>query len=282
MEKFQHILFLFLLSSFIFGQEIEFETKKIVKFGEITLVNDEVIKFSNLTYDDEKVEFTDAQTQQTEHLFLASIKKIEEGEIEIVEIIKEENLYQSTYPDGVYLSKEEFIQKTPSVRGGIYPSTLVGKPLNDQCFFHYADSNKRIRNVFAVSHQGKLYFQVNAILKNRNQTDRAQTADFKNSFVRVLMGGNNYLYTEVDLANAWAQAAAYGGVGGTAGYYLAQAAIHNKGILWDYRNQEFNIFKNCKDYNKFMQENRPSQRLHCKNGEYHIEAVRSAVVQILN
>lgn len=263
--------------------------KKLVKNGKITLVNDQTIEFSNLIYEEDKVVYTNISNQQQEHLFLPSVKSIEENEIVFidkeVEVVND-SLYRPYYPEGIYLTKEEFVNKTPGSQARIVPKSIGSLPrkvlhtVEDNCFFYYEETNKKIKNVFAISHNGNLYFQVEAILKNRNKTDRAQDSDFKNSFVRVMIGGDNYLYTEADLANAWAKGFAYGAVGGAAGSVLAQSFINARGIVWDFKNEEFNIFKHCKDYNDFMQKYYPKGMLKCGDDTYHIFAVRNVIEQI--
>ena len=49
-------------------------------------------------------------------------------------------------------------------------------------------SDSKLKNVFAVVHNGYLYFNIAAILVNRNKNDRAQTSDFPNSYTKVILG----------------------------------------------------------------------------------------------
>lgn len=110
--------------------------------------------------------------------------------------------------------------------------------------------------MFAVSYQRKSYIQAASVLLNKNKKDRSQTTSFPASFVPVLFGGENYLYFELKLANSWKQGLGYrlGGVGGAA---IAQSAIKGKGIVWDFKAQEFNIFRSCKDFNEFIADKYP-------------------------
>ncbi|ADY50655.1 hypothetical protein Pedsa_0067 [Pseudopedobacter saltans DSM 12145] len=147
------------------------------------------------------------------------------------------------------------------------------------CFFYYEDTDKRLTKPFAISHKGALYFQIAAILSNRNKADKSQTSNTPNTYSKVLMGGNNFLYTEVELANAWAQGTGYG-IGGVAGGIMAANAIKGKGVVWDIQNSEFNIFKNCKDYNIFIADKLIDGTQNCKNNQPDMIAVREAIYKI--
>lgn len=195
--------------------------------------------------------------------------------------IKKDTLYKPDYPEGIYTSKKDFINKTP-----ISFKKIVMKGLNRKvtdsiihnCYFYYLYTNKKIKKVFAISYKGHLYFQIKAILKNRNKTDRAQSTNFPNTFVRVIMGGKNYLYTEAELVNQWAMGTAVNF--GVAGAIIANDLIKGKGIVWDFKNQEFNIFKSCKDYNKFLLGKSKTDIQKCKNHQPNMLEVRKTIEKI--
>lgn len=256
--------------------------------------------FENLYFVDERVAFKDVATGKQTVYQLADIYKINNDDQETVyvdgamqQLRKEEakarakkadTLYKPYYPTGVYKTKEEFIARKPSVTDSIEARELsfdreTVNYIPHNCYF-YTPDNKKIRNVFAVSYKGHLYFQIKAILNNRNKTDRAQGNDLPNSFVRVLMGGDNYLYTEAILANIWAQGVAYGAVGGAVGAGIAQDMKNDKGVVWDYKNAEFNIFKNCKDFNAFIQPLNPALTINCDTQQPEQKAVRNAVWKV--
>lgn len=255
--------------------------QKPIKSGVITLTSGTKKEFVNLRYQRNMVIYTNIETDLEENLLLTFIKNIEEKEVDYT--IKEEskennNFFKPNYPEGIYLTKEAFINKKPSQVKLVIPKNIYGKkkPLLSivhNCFFYDGATDKKMKNVFAISYKGHLYFQIHAILKNRNRTDRAQTSSFHNSFVRVLMGGENYLYTEADLANQWAQAALYNVASGV----LADDVIYGKGIVWDFKNQEFNIFKNCRDYNIFVEEVYPEGKQKCEEQQPDVLQIREAV-----
>jgi len=176
------------------------------------------------------------------------------------------------------MTKEAFLNKKPVIRK-VWPINIIGIKNTVQetgiqsCYFYGSDRQK-ITDVFAVPYKGHLYFQLNGIFENCNKNDRNESSSIHNSFARVILGGGNYFYTEAPLANAWAQGFARGGIGAAVGGALAQSQIHGKGIVWDFKNQEFNIFKNCKIYNEFMLEIHPEGVLDCKNKHQNPYLVR--------
>ena len=123
-----------------------------------------------------------------------------------------DTLYKPNYPEGVYLSKDDFIHKRANTRDPITMRTLNVKKVDSVLhngYFYYLKKSEKVTKVFAISYDGHLYFQIKAILKNRNKTDRAQNSYANNSFVRVILGGENYLYTEAEIANQWSQGVAH-------------------------------------------------------------------------
>ena len=190
------------------------------------------------------------------------------------------------YPAGIYATKEDFLNKIPTSTEELIPkevvdldkSILYGIP--DECFFYNLKTDKKIKNAFAVTYRGNLYFQVGAILDNRNKTDRAQDNDHPNSFVKVRSYGNNYYYLEAELANIWAQGSAVFGAGIIVGGAIANGMIKGKGIVWDVKNQEFNIFKNCQDYNDFIKDKYADGIQECDKQQPDMVRVRNAIEKI--
>ncbi|MDO1501299.1 hypothetical protein Q2T40_14275 [Winogradskyella maritima] len=194
---------------------------------------------------------------------------------------KNDTLFRPNYPQGIYFTKEEFINKTPSTKEDFEIKKFKidsSEAINHSAYFYFKKTNKKIKNVFAVSYKGHLYFQLKAILKNRNKTDRAQTTYIPNAFVRTIIGGNNYLYTEAKLKNQWAkQSLSQLGIGGR---IAASKLIKGKGIVWDFKNKEFNIFKSCKDYNDFIKQLSPDSVQKCVNHQPDTFKVREAILKI--
>lgn len=193
-------------------------------------------------------------------------------------------LAENGCPNGIYYTKEDFLNKTPNSKARIIPKELVGwekdeiSGIPDECYFYLTSEDKRIKKVFAVVYRENIYFQTQAILDNRNKTDRAQTHDFPNGFVKVRSVGKHYYYTEVNLINKWVQGLGYNG--GIVGAGIAGSSKNYKGIVWDVKNKEFNIFKNCKDYNDFIRELYPEGIQECKNQQPDLKKVREAIEKI--
>jgi hypothetical protein len=290
MRKFCVFVVLVFCSSIFYAQE-----KANISKGFITLVTNQKMEFTNLHYDIDKIIFTNIQTKSEFTYFVNSVKLIEDIDKNVLyakkiepklesktdEIIApKDTLFKPNYPEGIYKTKDDFINKKPSEVVKIIPKGLYGftklflNSIEHNCFFYYDESDEKIKNTFAVSFQGHLYFQINAILSNRNKTDRAQSNDFPNSFVRVIIGGENYFYTEANLANQWAQGLAYGAIGGATGGALAAQVVYGKGIVWDFKNNEFNIFKNCEDYNDFAKQVYPKGTQECNDQQPNVLEIR--------
>ncbi len=294
---------------------------ELAKKGTITLANNQKIDFNNLRLVDGKFVFFDVKSGNESILSLNEIKYVEDDKqsrvftnksVETIadtekaeqdrnlailrkqkadedakrKIEEEERNSLKLYPNGIYKTKEDFVNRKISSTYEVVPKGLIGfeklvlNEIVDNCFFYYVSSDEKVKNVFAISYKGHLYFQIYSILENRNKTDRAQTNDFPNSFVRVISGGQNYYYLEADLANAWAQGIAYGGVGGASGAALANSMLRGKGIVWDIKNKEFNTFKNCQDYNDFIKDKYPEGVQECKKQQPNIVEVRKAIEKI--
>ncbi len=240
------------------------------------------------------MKYVNAETLERETLFFASIEKMDttipdrfkqtlkrELSGEKPQVILESQNYG--YPEGIYSTKEDFIKKTPSSRDAVFASEFGTTKLEEApigshlVFFYDKKSRKKLKNIFAISDKGHLYFQIKQILKNRNKKDRAQTNNNYNLFVRVIMGGDHYLYTEAPLINQWAQGAMYGAIGGVTGAILAEEVTYGKGIVWDIKNEEFNIFKNCFDYNKFMSEIYPDGIQDCPRQQPDVLKIRETM-----
>jgi hypothetical protein len=293
--KLKFIYLFFFFSSVILGQEIP-ETKK----GIITLTTNQKYEFTNLKTVNNQVIFINVATKSEFIYFKNAIKLIVDDKENVVykSLLYEEEekrkkekgltekpkeiLFKANYPDGIYYTKEDFINKKPNENPKIFAKDLtdyedeVLESIENICFFYFKESDKKIKRVFAVSYKGYLYFQLKAILTNKNKNDNAQTTDFPHCFTRVTKGGENYFYTEIDLANFWAQGAAFG-LGGPSGYTLAQDMITNKGIVWDFKNKEFNIFKNCKDFNRFIEKIHPESIQKFDSQQPDIIEIRKAI-----
>lgn len=280
--------------------------KPPVKEGVITLFKDVMLGFSNLQFVGENVVYTNIATNIREVKPLTSVQRIEDDSQKTIfeggkfnaelnatdsrsvvatpkPVVYNDTLYRPNYPEGIYYTKEDFIAKkvtkmpvTPRELVGLEKDIIMG--IKHTCFFYINDS--RIKEGFAVSYKGNLYFRIKAIVKNANKSDGGQTSDFENGFVRVILGGDNYMYTEANLSGVWSQGLAYGAVGGAAGGALARSMVYGKGVVWDFKNAEFNIFRNCKDYNEFIQSVYPEGVQECNSKQVNVYRIREIIDKI--
>lgn len=283
------ISFTLLFSWYIFSQEIP----STIPEGVITITTNQRIPFKKFRKEGLEIVFYNTLTRSDYRYLPNSIKKIEDKEFNILYINpKFENepnirdkyipliskLFKPEYPEGVYLSKQDFINRTPLneliVLGDNYgPYTDENIIACENTFFYYTKTRKKLKNVFAVSHNGFLYFQIKTILKNKTANDNNQKSDYPNSFIRVKNGGSKYLYTEANLANFWEEVLTFAS---TNNYVLTQSLTTLKGIVWDFKNQEFNIFKNCDDYNNFIKNIAPDRIENCEN-ELFLKNIRETI-----
>lgn len=192
------------------------------------------------------------------------------------------------YPEGIYKTKDDFIKKSPSSLSKFYPEGVNREDIKDESqllrdiFFFDSLTGKKLKNVFAISYRGKLYFQYGQILSpnNRNISDKDQTVNMLllQAFTQVMIFGENYLYTEMEIRSGWEEGL-YSNMGliGSA----AMSSMDNvKGIVWDYKNGEFNIFRNCKDLNEFLSTHSARYSQECASKKYNLEQVRLSMMDI--
>lgn len=263
---------------------------KTIESGTLTNALGETVKFKKLRWEKDKAVYINSATNEEESLYetsITSIEKITEEQSnkdeEYSKVYKAANPYQNafktTLPDGQYLTKEDFMNATPTKNIRVTPKGLYGftKPVVEDgtphCFF-FDDSERKVDS-FAIVHKGFLYFKMSEILKNKNKNDRALDSDNPNAYSRVLFGDENYLYLEAMLGNPWEK-----GLNVNIGL-PASMANSQKGIVWDAQNKEFNIFKNCEDFNNFIKDKSPEDVQKCNTKQVEIINVRMALQKII-
>ncbi|NDJ00089.1 hypothetical protein GWA97_13445 [Flavobacterium sp. LaA7.5] len=272
------------------------QTKAPVNNGIITLSSGATTGFINLRFINDIVVYHDVVTKKEMAYKLSEVSLIRNDLQEVVyknptiivneqKLIasKTDSLFKPNYPEGIYKTKEDFINKKPSSNENILPFGIDGGiyleyPLNN-CDFLKEDRTK-LKKVFAVSYKGHLYFQLKAVTKNMDEDDRGQNGDFPNSFARVITGGKNYFYMEADIIDVSVQSAPYPGRGITVGVSVYKSPAIKKGFVWDFKNQKFTIFKTCEDFNAFIEPLYPEGKQECKRQEANILAVRKAIEKI--
>jgi hypothetical protein len=204
----------------------------------------------------------------------------------------QQSTYRTCIPEGMYRTKEDFLKKTPSefIQLTVDKIRLVNDSdsLARRCFFIEKETDKRVKKVFAISHNGHLYFSNWAIIGNKHENDKAVSpVESMNSFVRVLIGGDNFLYAEGAFINPWQaglSAGVAGGVGGIIGSELGNAidksypitTFGGTGVVWDIKKEEFNIFRNCSDFNEFF-ENDSVKKIDCGQQIFELKQIREVV-----
>jgi len=201
--------------------------------------------------------------------FILSLPKIVFAQNDSIAPVAD-TIYKTIFLDGVFETKEDFLEgrrknyeiypKT-NRRDNRYKSGIVADP-GHKVAFRYKSNDKIVTKVFAVSYNGYLYFKVNAILEDINRKDRFQSDSYNSDFVRAILGGQNYIYTEAEFADAWEQGLVMQ-AGGAGGYALAESLLRGKGVVWDYWKHEFNIFRQCKDFNTFISAKYPEGVQNC-------------------
>ena len=177
--------------------------EKELAVKEVKYVEDE--KMSRV-FTNKSVETADDLKMAEEAKQLQSERKEKQAMDEKLRIMREEAGSLKLRKNGIYITKEDFMKERISSSDELVAKELYGfeKPvlnkIEDHCFFYYKATDEKVKRVFAICYKGHLYFQIYSILENRNKTDRAQSNDFPNSFVRVLSAGQNYYYLQAPLA----------------------------------------------------------------------------------
>ena len=200
-------------------------------------------------------------------------------------LVTEANSQNSTesiaknYPEGIYDDKEDFIKGVPSrsLSVNLNLSDSSATELVGRGYFKYSKTGKKVKNVFAISYEGNLYFQTGHIIlrRNRNKKDKDQTSWTLAAiyeFNRVVFLNSRFAYTEVILKSGWESALAANIGGWVYGY--------KKSVVWDYENAEFNILRNCKDHNDFMEQNYPNGIQTCSGKSYDLTATKESIMSI--
>lgn len=295
------ILLLTLFASFANAQYIKEATIKLKKI-------DEPIKVYDLRYIDKLISFRAEDLPNA--LATAKVKHIEDLKfdsinysITIPELKQTYNTENFTYPNGAYETLESFIAKTPSDKI-MFPKThykaLYYEYSNDLVqFFEQGKTDFPIKNYFAVVHNDEVYLNVKAIMNNRADGNGNLSKDIPNNgFLRVKAGTDDFLYVEMPMTKtsttflvgvaggltAGVASAAGGAIIGGVASGLSNGMIGiaspnlMKGIVLDVEKKEYDIFKNCKDFNTFL-EAQSTSAIDCDK-DYNISNIRGIMNKI--
>ncbi|SHN72776.1 hypothetical protein SAMN05444395_107114 [Flavobacterium fryxellicola] len=190
------------------------------------------------------------------------------------------------YSDGFYVTLEDFINKKKTKLNPVERRAIVGfekklipkDVIVDHIFLYTVADQMKLTGVFAVSLEGNLYIQQKNFRKYAVKGDKSEEGDNPNSYHRVLQAGK-FLYLEAELANAWSKGFAYG-TGGAVGGALGSSMNRLKGIAFDVVKKEFNVLKDCKDFNEFLTIYQ-AENVECKNKKIDIVTVRENINKII-
>ncbi len=205
-----------------------------------------------------------------------------QAQIEVNSMI---DLTENQYPEGVYYSFESFLKRVPDkqvrveTRDVYKPKTVIDDPLIDNCYFYYKRTKKRVTDAFAISYRGSLYIHFKSMQKHMEKKDKRQRMIFKDSFNRVFEQGK-YLYLEGYYQEGRSGLGFSIGAGpiaiGTGGGSQEQL----KGIVFDYEKEQFDVFRDCKDFNRFLAIGYRSMTIECNSKEAPMPIVREILYEI--
>jgi len=189
------------------------------------------------------------------------------------------------YPEGIYPTFDSFLDIKPSKRRAkveardlFKPKTKILDPFIDNCYFYDQRTNKRIKDVFAISHAGSLYINVKSLHKLLgDKKDRKHKVNYKDSYFRVLEQGK-YMYLE-----------GYFSKGGGIGFSVGGGPIsigtggpreELLGIVFDFEKEEFDLFRDCKDFNRFLALDYRDKGFECDRKNAPIEVIHDIIYEI--
>jgi hypothetical protein len=190
------------------------------------------------------------------------------------------------YSEGFYVTLEDFINKKTTKLNPVERRTIVGlekklihkNSIVDHVFLYTIADQTKLTGVFAVSLNGNLYVQQKNFRKYAVKGDKSEEGDNPNSYHRVLQAGK-FLYLEAELANGWSKGLAYGS-GGAIGGVIGSSMNRLKGIVFDINKKEFNVLKDCKDFNEFLTSYQV-ENVKCENKKIDIITVRENINKII-
>lgn len=194
--------------------------------------------------------------------------------------------YVNDYPEGIYKTLDDFINKKHTNDISLKRmyvlnfknKQILNDSIVDNIFFYRISDNSKYTNAFAVSFQGNLYFQQFFFRNYAKKGNANEAGNNPNSYYRVINDGN-FFYLEGVFANGWAKGIANreGGIGSA----IALTIDKLKGIVFDFDTNQFDFFKNCKDFNLFLEEKNVSKLIECDKRNIDIIVVREEINKII-
>tara|TARA_Y100000385_G_scaffold289512_1_gene359216 strand:+ start:692 stop:1336 length:645 start_codon:yes stop_codon:yes gene_type:complete len=157
---------------------------------------------------------------------------------------------QIVYPKGIYVSYEDFARRQPSDT----TTKFTFKPSSKQdnvVRVYKAGTTKRLKRNFAISDGENLYIRIKKVRKKFPSSDRGQMKDDGNFCIKVEQLGPNYLYFEDYFASS--ASVIFGGM------IAGSASRRLKGVIYKLKTLEFDLFRNAKDFKKFVKKYHPEK-----------------------
>jgi len=178
------------------------------------------------------------------------------------------------FPEGIYMTLEDVLNKNPSSKDEVYFKT--NEEYNDivlpeKAFFYFKENNKKIKFPLAVSYKGDMYFQT--YRKYTNKKDKGYDPDAYSRFCKVTNYGR-FIYFEESMRGQFSKSA-LGAINPLT--YSINGNI--KGIVLDLENKEFNMLRDCEDLNNFLKEKNIPE-IQCKSDKYTIAELRTKIDEI--
>jgi hypothetical protein len=200
-----------------------------------------------------------------------------------------ELILYNTYPEGIYMTHRSFIKKDPNsqktveARNIFKSKEVIDDPMIDNCYFYEKRSGKKIKDAFAISFRGSLYIQIKSMLELMEKKDSKSKIDYKDSYIRVLDQGK-YLYMEGYFKKGGSGIGIGIGAGpigiGTGGFNGNNNPEELKGIIYDFDNDSFDLFRDCGDFNEFLNNYYPEKAFECERKTVPVELVRKIMLDI--
>lgn len=171
------------------------------------------------------------------------------------------------YPEGIYTTFEDFINKKPSIENSI--SAKQGKNVIITTFRIKDGDGNKIKNAFAVSDGQDVYVRSNAMLTHLTNSEFNKPNATNKDYSIASLVSNDYLYFEVFFQNKSVRAWGIGQV------YLA-------GIIYDNSNCKFTFLDTIKDLETVLGEQETENDKNYRVNGQNIELARKAVSKLFN
>ncbi|MDG2449098.1 MAG: hypothetical protein P8M34_05655 [Saprospiraceae bacterium] len=191
---------------------------------------------------------------------------------------------QRSSQDCIYWSIEDFAEGICDNEEIPYVDKVLNKKSPVKKYMIKTDrKNKRLKKAFAANIACELYYDQYEITRYLAKGDRLSAPGTNSHFIKVKSQGT-YDYLE------WADGGGNGpgigigsggfgsGIGLNTGLNLGKKKV--TGLIYDPQRFEFNVFKNCKDFNEFLAERHPDLSYECKKKKLKIERVREVMAKL--